>query len=334
MKYREIGKSGIRASVVGMGTWAIGGDPWWDKETDDHESEIAIRTALDNGVNLIDTAPGYGRGRSERVVGKAIKGIDREKVVLSTKCGLIWWGNEGAFMMEIGGVKIFRNLEPHSIRTEIENSLRNMGTDYIDVLFTHWQSLPEFPTPVSRTMEGLLALKQEGKIRAIGVSNCDVPLMKEYMQTGRIDVNQPPYSMLNRGIEGEFVDYCAENDISIFAYSPLEQGLLTGKITMDYEPGEGTYRADYIPWYRKENRKKVIDMLDGWADLAEKYDATISRIVIAWTFSQKGISHVLCGARRAKHVLENVKAGDITLEARDLARMRKDIEALGEPASE
>lgn len=152
-----------------------------------------------------------------------------------------------------------------------------MNTEYIDVLHTHWPSLPSFPTPISRTMEGLLKLKEEGKIRAIGVSNVDVPMMKEYMAAGRIDVNQPPYSMLTRDIEGETLNYCIANDISIFAYSPLEQGLLTGRITMDYEPAPGTYRADFLPWYKKENRIKVINMLDGWKDIAEKYNATIGR---------------------------------------------------------
>jgi methylglyoxal reductase len=331
MKFREIGKTGIRASVVGFGTWAIGGDPWWDKETKDEDSIAAIQAGLDHGINLIDTAPGYGRGRSELVVGKAITGYDREKLVISTKCGIIWWGNEGAFMMEVGGTKLYRNLEPHSIRTEVENSLRNMKTDYIDVLHTHWQSLPEFPTPISRTMEGLMQLQQEGKIRAIGVSNCDVAQMKEYMEAGRIDVNQPPYSMLNRGIEGEFTNYCLANDISIFAYSPLEQGLLTGNFKKDYEAQPGTYRADFIPWYKKENRVKVIDMLDGWKDIAQKYNATISQIVIAWTYCQPGITHVLCGARHPGHVIENVNAGNIELSAAELTRMRADIEALGAP---
>jgi methylglyoxal reductase len=329
MKTREIGRSGIHASVVGLGTWAIGGDSWWSA-TDDAESVRAVQAAIDAGITLIDTAPGYGFGRSERVVGQGIKG-KRDKVVLSTKCGLIWWGDRGAFFFEHEGKPILRNLEPDSIRTEVENSLMNLGTDYIDVLHTHWQAVEPFKTPIEVTMEGLLRLKEEGKIRAVGVSNCDVAQMEAYMAVGRIDVNQPKYSMLDREIEDTILDYCIRHDISIFAYSPLEQGLLTGKITMDYDPPEGTYRTQ-IPWYSRENRARVIAMLDGWKDLTEKYGATLAQIVIAWTCAQPGITHVLCGARRARHALENAKAGALTLEAGDIARIRADVEALRSPA--
>ena len=140
---------------------------------------------------------------------------------------------------------------------------------------------------------------------------------------------QPPYSMINRAIEGEMLDFCVANDISVFAYSPLEQGLLTGKITMDYRLKEGTYRKDYLTAYQPENRIRVIRMLGGWKDLTEKYDCTLSQLVIAWTIAQRGITVALCGARKPQHLSENVGAGNLVLEPADLARMRTDAEALG-----
>ena len=328
MQYREIGKTGIQASVVGLGTWAIGGGGFWDGIDDDEEAVKTIRHALDGGINLIDTAPGYGEGKSERLVGEAIRGYDRSRLVISTKCGLIWQGDEGGYMHTLNGLRFYRNLEPHSIRREVEQSLERLGIAYIDVLFTHWPSLESFPTPIEHTMRGLLDLKEEGLIKAIGASNVSLSQIKEYMDAGRLDVIQPPYSMLNRDIEDARLSYCIENNIGLFAYSPLEQGLLTGKITMDYEPKPGTYRANYLSWYQKQNRKQIIDMLDGWSDLTRKYDAALSQIVIAWTVAQPGISHALCGARKLKHAEENIKGGSIQLTKDDLTRMRMDVERL------
>lgn len=331
MQYREIGKSGVVASAIGLGTWAIGGGGFWDKSDDDREAVRTIRAALEAGVTLIDTAPGYGDGKSERLVGEAVRGLPRESYVISTKCGIVWFGDEGAYMHTLDGKRYYRNLSPKSMRIEVQNSLERLKVDYIDVLFTHWPSLPDYPTPIAETMQGLLDLKKEGLIRAIGASNVSLSQMKEYMAVGQLDVTQPPYSMLSRGFEDGCLPYCVENNIAVFAYSPLEQGLLTGRITMDYEPPKGTYRADYLSWYKPENRIKVIRMLDGWKDLAEKYGATLSQLVIAWTIAQRGMTVALCGARKSKHVAENVGAGALELDAADIARMRADVLALGEP---
>ena len=328
MQYREIGKTGIQASVVGLGAWAIGGGGFWDGKDDDEEAARAIRFALEQGINLIDTAPGYGDGKSERLVGEVVSGFDRGKLVISTKCGIIWWGEEGGYMHTLDGKRYYRNLEPHSIRHEVEQSLKRLNVDYIDVLFTHWPSLESFPTPIEKTMRCLLELKEEGIIKAIGASNVNLDQIKEYMEIGQLDVTQPPYSMLNRDVEGDYLAYCMENNISLFAYSPLEQGLLTGKITMEYEPEAGTYRANHLKWYQKQNRKQVIEMLAGWSDIAQKYEATMAQLVIAWTVSQPGITHALCGARKQKHVEENLKGGSMAIAREDLARMRTDIERL------
>jgi methylglyoxal reductase len=328
MVYREIGKSGIEASAVALGTWAIGGGPWWGK-TDDAESIKAIHAALDEGINLVDTAPGYGFGRSEEVVGKAISDR-RDKVILSTKCGL-WWGDEkGSFKFELSGIRVNISLHPETIRKELEISLKRLQTDYIDLYHTHWQAIDPDKTPIGETMDCLMDLKKEGKIRAIAVSNVTLDDIKAYMQTGTLDAVQMRYSILDRKLEGEMLPFCRENDISVLAYSPLEQGLLTGKIGMDRKFSEGEYRNN-LPWLKLENRKKVLDMLESWSDLLKKYSCSMAQLVIAWTMNQPGSSHILCGSRHAAQARDNAGAGSIDLSPEDAGRMRKDAEGLGDP---
>jgi methylglyoxal reductase len=328
MQKRNIGSSGIEASVVGLGTWGIGGGPWWG-ETNDADSVRTIHAAIDSGVNLIDTAPLYGFGHSEKVVGTAIKGR-RQDVVLSTKCGLWWDDDQGSFFFEMDGYQVKRCLRPDTIGRELEASLKRLGTDYIDLYHTHWQAIEPDKTPIAETMEYLGKLKEKGIIRSIGVSNVDLAQLDEYLAAGIIDANQAPYSMLNRAIEPEIAPFCAENNISILAYMPLEQGLLTGKIGMDKQFGNDEWR-NQIPWYLPVNRKRVLDMLDGWRDMASSYGCTMSQLVIAWTVQQKGISFALCGARHPEQIIENAKTGSLMLKKDDLLKIRQDVESLGEP---
>jgi len=328
MQEREIGQSGIKASVVGLGTWAIGGGPWWG-DTDDEQSLRTIHEALDQGVTLIDTAPGYGWGRSEELVGRAIGGR-RDQVVIATKCGLWWQDDRGSEFFDSEGRTVRRCLRPETIREEVEISLRRLGTDYIDLYFTHWQSVEPDLTPIAETAECLTKLKEEGKIRAIGVSNADQAQLAEYCAACTLDANQPRYSMLDRTIEADIAPFCREQDVSVLAYSPLEQGLLTGNIGMDQTFGEGQYRNE-IPWFKPENRRRVLDMLDGWKDLTQIYDCTMSQLAIAWTVCQPGITFALCGARKPHQVRDNAGAGRLTLKDEDVQRMRRDIEALGGP---
>ncbi len=328
MKTRRIGTSCIEASVIAFGAWAIGGGTWWG-ETVDNESIRAIRAAIDEGVTLIDTAPVYGWGRSEKVVGQAIKGM-RDKVVLATKCGLWWHDDQGPLFFELEGYTVRRWLNPETIRHELEDSLRRLGTDYIDLYQTHWQSSEPENDPISDTMECLLRLKEEGKIRAIGASNVDVTQVKQYQELGILDAIQPRYSMLDRQIEKELLPYCIENNISSLVYSPLEQGLLTGKIGMDKTFSSGEYRNN-LPWLQPLNRKNVLNMLESWSDLTDKYACSLAQLVIAWTVDQPGVTFALCGARKTENAIENAAAGKITLEAEDAERMRKEVEALGEP---
>ena len=328
MQYRTLGKTDISASAVALGTWAIGGGPWWG-DSDDSQSVKAIRAAIDAGVNLIDTAPAYGFGHSEEVVGKSIKGL-RDKVILSTKCGLWWNDDRGSSFFEMGDKHVKRCLLPDTIREEVEISLNRLDTDYIDLYHTHWQSMEPDKYPIDDTMQCLMKLKEEGKIRAIAASNVDLNHIKQYQDAGILDAIQPKYSMLDREIEKEILPYCHTNDISTLAYSPLEQGLLTGKIGMDQTFPEGAARNN-IPWFLPVNRQKVINMLEGWNDLLLKYNCSLSQLVIAWTMAQEGLTYVLCGARKEAHVSENVGAGDLELEAEDLSRIRQDAKALGAP---
>lgn len=328
MQYREIGSSGIFASAIAFGAWAIGGGPWWG-ERDDAESIRTIHAALDAGITLLDTAPLYGNGRSEKIIGEAILGR-RDKVVVATKCGLWTKDERGSFFFEQNGKNVMRSLRPDTIREEIEVSLRLLQTDYIDLYQTHWQAIEPECTPIADTMATLLQLRDEGKIRAIGVSNATPPQMDEYLQCGRIESNQPRYSMLDRTIEDELLPYCREKKISILAYSPLEQGLLTGRMTMETEIPAGHYRNN-LPWFKPENRRRVIAMLDSWQELTKKYSCTTAQLVIAWTIQQPGVTFALCGASKPRQAEENAAAGNIIISEIDLQDMRRAIEALGSP---
>jgi len=326
MKYRTIKDTGIEVSAVALGTWAVGGGTWWG-DSDESESVKAIQAALDEGITLIDTAPAYGFGKSEEIVGKAVEGR-RDKAIISTKCGLWWKDSRGSFKFEQGGRRVHICLRPETIREEVEMSLTRLKTDYIDIYHTHWQADEADPVPIADTMELLLKLKEEGKIRGIAASNITSSQIDEYEKTGSLDAIQPRYSMLDRKIEGDLLPHCRAKRISTLVYSPLEQGLLAGKFRKDTPIPEGQYR-NFLPWFQPGNRERVIDMLEGWEGLLEKYSCTFSQLVIAWTVAQEGITTALCGGRKVSHVIENAAAGSLNLDPDDILRMRKDAEQVG-----
>jgi methylglyoxal reductase len=333
MNYKPLGNSGISASIVGLGAWVLGGGQLWGKDTDDAESVRTIQKAIDLGINLIDTAPAYGFGRSEVVVGKAIQGR-RDKVVIATKCGL-WWDNaRGSFFADFDGKKIYRSLRPDTLRIEIENSLQRLGVDCIDLYQTHWPSAsPDF-TPIADTMATLLAFKDQGKIRTIGVSNVSVGELKESIRCGHVVSDQFRYSMLNRDAEKRILPFCAQNNVATLTYMSLEQGLLTGKIGMDrvFKPGEFRANEAWNAWLVPVNRRRVLDLLAHWKELTDKYGCTLAQLVIAWTAAQPGVTHVLAGGRNLAQVTENARAGELKLAPADIQRVRDDTLALGEPA--
>ncbi len=327
MRTMKIGNSGIVASVVGMGAWAIGGDSQWG-HSDDAESIRTIHRARELGVTLIDTAPAYGLGHSEEIVGRALVGR-RSDYVLATKCGIRADIKEGALLMERDGVRILRNTRPASIAEEIEMSLRRLKTDYIDLYIVHWQEVPEFPCPIADTMEFLMGLKKQGKIRAIGASNVSPEQFLEYTKAGQLDLIQEKYSLLDRTPEAKFFELCAAHGTTFQAYSPLERGTRTGKITVDTKV-EMTLAKSKIKWFQPENLPKIAALGDKWAPLCKKYKCTMTQLVIAWTVAQGNGHNVnaLCGARKLVQIEENAKGGDIVIDAADAATMRRDAEAI------
>jgi len=333
MKYRDLGKSGMKASVVGLGTWVTGGGAWWGASPDDKESIRAIQASIDAGITLIDTAPAYGFGRSERIVGEAIRGR-RDKVIVATKCGLIWDDPRGAFFFVMDGKKIHRSVRPDTIAIEVERSLKNLGVDRIDLYQTHWPALAPEKTPVAETMGCLVKLKDQGKIRAIGVSNVTIDELKDHVAHGPVTSDQFRYSIIYRGPDADILPFCRKNGIATLTYMSLEQGLLTGKVGMDRKFSETEFRANdaWNPWFRMENRKKVLDLIAGWKPLTEKYRCSLAQLAIAWTAAQPGVTHVLVGARKTEQALENAKAGSIDLAPEDIEKMSRDADALGKPA--
>jgi len=332
MKQRPLGNSALTASIVGLGAWVLGGGQIWGTDTDDAESVRTIQAALDLGINLIDTAPAYGWGRSERVVGRALKGR-RDRAILATKCGLWWEDARGSFFADFDGKKMNRSLRPDTIQIEIENSLRRLDVDCVDLYQTHWPSMPPDHTPIADTMAMLLKLKQQGKIRAIGVSNVSLDELEEHLRCGGVASDQFRYSMLHREAERDILPYCAQHNLATLAYMSLEQGLLTGKIGMNrvFQPGEFRSNTFWNDWLIPVNRRRVLDLLASWRDLTDEYACTLSQLVLAWTAAQPGVTHVLAGGRNIAQVTENAKAGELNLETADLARIRKDVIALGEP---
>ncbi len=329
MKYRPLGHTNLQVSTIALGTWSAGGGPWWG-DTDEAEAVRAIEASLDAGVNLIDTAPMYGFGRAEELIGRAIRGR-RDRVVIATKCGLWWKDARGSRWFEHQGRAIYRSLRPDTIRIELEESLRRLGVDCIDLYQTHWPAIPPDQTPIAETMACLLELRDQGKIRAIGVSNVTPAQIEEYLAVGPVAACQPRYSMLDRRIERDLLPFCLERNIATLVYSPLEQGLLTGRIGMDRTFSPGEYR-NMIPWFRPANRRRVLEMLEGWRDLCEAHRCTMGQLVLAWTVAQPGVTCALVGARKVAHAEENAAAGDVTLSPEELARMRRDVELLGAPA--
>ncbi len=188
---------------------------------------------------------------------------------------------------------MYRSLRPDTIREEVEMSLERLGVDTIDLYQVHWPAVEPEKTPIQETMSCLMELKDAGKIRAIGVSNVSLDELKEYETHGVVDTNQPRYSLLFRNIEETILPFCIENKISTLAYMPIEQGLLTGKVGMDRTFGEKEWRSnlDWNPWFKLENRKRILDMLASWSDLTDKYNCTLAQLILAWTVSQPGVTH-------------------------------------------
>jgi aryl-alcohol dehydrogenase-like predicted oxidoreductase len=326
MEYRQLGKSDLHVSVVTFGAWAIGG--WMWGEQDEADAVAAIRKAIDFGVTTIDTAPIYGFGRSERLVAEAVAGR-RDEVQILTKYVLRWDRQEGEHYFEtedVDGtpVRVYKNGRPDSVMEECERSLKRLNTDYIDLYQSHWR---DPGTPVEQTMEAMDKLMRQGKIRAAGVSNFAVEDIDACCKVVPLASDQPPYSMVNRGIEADIMPYCIENDIGIIPYSPLQRGLLTGKFTDNHRFRKGDNRKDSV-FFRPENIRRVNAFLERLRPIAQGHDATLAQLVINWTIHRPGVTAALVGARNPKQAEENARAADFELTQEETATINDLLDEL------
>lgn len=324
----KLGKTGMDVSRMGLGTWSIGGGSAWGG---DHDLQTVVDTIVEApklGVNLIDTAPGYNFGNSEKILGMALQKMNREDVKIITKCGVTWDQEmKGDLFNKVNGIQLYKNLNSDSIKREIEESLKRMGTDYVDVYMTHWQSIEgsEYYVPIQKTMEVLNDLKAKGKIKAIGAANVDIKQIQEYLKHGELDIVQAKYSILDRGIEDEIIPCCRENGVTIQAYSPLEMGLLSGTMPRDYKPV-----GAQIPkkWFQPDNMQKAMDVMDQWKPLCEKYNCTIANLALAWILAQGEFINLLSGSTTVDQIKENVKSTELELDPADVAMMRDMVEEI------
>lgn len=317
MEYRKLGDSDLALSAITFGAWAAGG--WMWGSTDRNDAIEAIKASYDVGVTSIDTAPIYGQGTSEEIVGDAIKGIARDQVQILTKFGMRWDLAKGNLAMHSKNnagqdIDIYKFAGRESIIYECEQSLRRLKTDYIDLYQIHW---PDTTTAISETFEAVSRLIEQGKVRYAGVCNYNVEQMVEAEETLKLVSNQVPFSMVNRGIEEELVPYCVVNDKSILAYSPLQRGLLTGKITTNYTFQEGDHRANQ-PHFQPEFIERTNDLLSKITPIAGQHHATLGQLVLRWTLERAGITIALAGARNAVQAVQNAQAINIDLSQEEI----------------
>lgn len=309
MKYRKLGKNGPVISVIGFGSWAIGGAGWasaWGNQ-DDNLSNESIRAALDAGVTFYDTAAVYGLGHSEEVLGKALKG-DRDKVVLATKCGLVW--DENGAITHSGAYD--------SVIREAEASLMRLGTDYIDLYQMHW---PDKEISAEETMRAIDKLIQDGKVRYAGVSNYNVNQLKQSLEVRHVDSLQPPYSILRPAAEQELLPFCQEYGIGVVAYSPLTSGLLSGNYTYETTFDESDWRSRNKA-HTGEGLRANVDKVEKLKLIAARFDITMPQLAVAYDLAHPAITSALIGVRKPDHILSVLSAADVTLDEATLADIR------------
>jgi len=282
VEYTTINGTNLKSSRIGLGTWAIGGWMWGG--TDERESIQTIHAALDKGINLIDTAPVYGFGVSEEIVGKAIEERGhREKVIIATKVGLEW--HDGS---------VSRNSSPDRIRKEVQDSLRRLRTDYIDIYQVHW---PDLAVPIEETARTMQDLFREGLIRAIGVSNYSTEQMNRFMSVSELHTVQSPYNLFERQIDRDVLPYVREKNLSVFAYGPLCRGLLTGTMQPDTKfTGDDLRQSD--PKFQPPRFAQYLNAVQQLDDLAQKrYGKHVIDLAVRWVLDQPEITAALWGAR-------------------------------------
>jgi len=312
LETRAFGKTGLEITPIGFGSWAIGGSGWraaWGPQDDD-EAVGAIRRAVELGMNWVDTAAVYGLGHSEELVARALKGLpESDRPYVFTKCSQVWDENGN----------VFDSLKKDSVKRECEESLRRLQTDVIDLYQIHW------PRPNEDIEEGwsaLAELKEEGKVRHIGVSNFDVSQMERLREIAPVETLQPPYNVLNRGVEEEILPYCAEQDIGVIVYSPMRSGLLTGKMTRE--------RVENLPtddWRRNSSDfqeprlSRNLELVDLLEEIGREHGRSPGEVAIAWTLRHPAVTAAIVGGRRPDQVDGIIGAAELRLSEGELERI-------------
>jgi aryl-alcohol dehydrogenase-like predicted oxidoreductase len=312
MRYKHVGNAGIDISALAVGTWAIGGQQWGD--VNEKDSIDAIRAMIDGGVNLVDTAPIYGNGHSEEVVGKALENGYREKVFLATKFSI---SND-----ENGSV--INNGSYENAIWECEQSLKRLNTDHIDIYIMHW---PDPATPVEVTMRALVDLKKSGKIRFIGVSNFDRNLIEEAQKVVRIDFLQPPYSMVEES-QKELLAWCETQGIGTMTYGSLGAGILTGAIRELPDWEENDFRYTFYDYFKNPKFSKIMELLKVMDKIAQVRNKPLAQIAINWSTQKSYVSTAICGVRDPQQAYENCATFDWELTGEEMELIDSEIERL------
>ncbi len=311
MRTRKLGFTDLELTTVGLGTWAMGG-PWqfgWGPQDDD-EAIAAISASLEAGINWIDTAPVYGLGHSEELVGKALKQTD-QKPIIATKCSLLW--NDKREKVSC--------LKAQSIRRECHDSLERLGIETIDLYQIHW---PEPEEDIEQAWEEMAGLAEEGKIRYLGVSNFNVEQIKCLQKINPVASLQPPYSMLHREVEDELLAYCAENDIGVVAYSPMQRGLLTGKFSQERLanlPLDDHRRRN--PDFHEPQFTATLEFVEQLKPIAERNGRTLAQLSISWVLRRSEVTAAIVGARKPEQILETAPASDWDLNEEDIEQVEQ-----------
>ena len=313
MKYRVFGKTGMNVSAMTLGTWGMGGAGWDVYEESDKAD--AIKAAFEEGVNFFDTAPAYNAGEAERVLGRALENLGiRRQVHISTKCGNIFKGG-----------KVFvRDGRFDTIIRQCDESLKNLRTDYIDLMLIHW---PDPATPFEETMDALLHLKKEGKILHIGVSNFSISQMQEIGQYGEIEAYQPQYSMVHRDTE-DIMRYAAAENMGIMTYGSLGGGILSGKYRTLMTFPETDNRSRFYRHFREPMFSRVMKLLAVMDEVSESSGLPLPQIALNWCYSQPLVTTCIVGAQKRERVIENARSFDFELSPEDMRLLNEAVEAL------
>jgi aryl-alcohol dehydrogenase-like predicted oxidoreductase len=312
MEHRPFGRTGLDVSAVGFGCWEVGGGYG---QVDEAAFGPAVNRALDLGINCFDTAEGYGMGASERALGEAL-GSRRDEAIVVTKFGMAY--------REMPNM---RDSSPERVRVSIEKSLKNLGTDYVDVYMVHW---PDRNTPFADTMGALDEIVREGKVRFVGLSNFKVDEIEECMKTRRVDVVQYGYNMFDRRMEREILPFCEKNGIGYMAYGSLAYGLLTGSFTEDHDFGSADWRARqgkmgaikmFEALFGAESFPNNVRAVDELKPIAARYQRSLPQLALRWAISHPAVSTALVGMRNNAEVEDNASATEFSIAPDDLAEI-------------